>query len=230
MDYQEAEKLFQSARDKSAGKPLQNNTRLLKQGGCFAVRLHNTDVVTIRPDNTFTLNSGGWRTPTTKERINTYSPAQVTQKNGLWYVARYSDLTHLFEDGMKVDHNGYPMGPPVYPAPLEKAKRKVDRLVSKYIKGFVSDIKENGLDDPGGGDCWCCQKDDPMGLDHLFSHFEESYFVPRLLWLAMQRRGNPSICWTMTKTNPEWANDDLRAYFRIRKLGLAEMLVERGTK
>lgn len=229
MDYQQAGKLFDSARSKDAGKPLENNTRLHRRyAGLnkpdYAVRLHNTDIVTIHPDDTYTLNTGGWNTVTTKDRINKYAPGYVTQRQGIWYLTDGS----LFEDGVVIDAQGHALSSTGDPEALEKAKREVDRLVREYIKGFVADIKENGLQDPSGGDCWCCADSDPMGLDHYFSHFEEKYYVSRLLWLALQRRGNPGFVWSMIqKGSPDIAIHDLRAYFRTRKLALAQMLVDR---
>lgn len=54
----------------------------------FAVRLHSTDVVTFHRDGRIVLNSGGWQTVTTKERMNRYLPAPygVFQKKHVWYV------------------------------------------------------------------------------------------------------------------------------------------------
>jgi hypothetical protein len=72
-------------------KKLQNNTYLEQRGEDFAVRLHNTDVVTIHADGTCTLNTGGWDTVTTKDRINSYSPARVSSERGTWYIASGDD-------------------------------------------------------------------------------------------------------------------------------------------
>lgn len=78
LTYSAAQELYGKARDKTAGKPLRNHTRLMARGsGTYAVRLHSTDVVTINPDGTYALNTGGWLTVTTKDRINDYSPARV---------------------------------------------------------------------------------------------------------------------------------------------------------
>lgn len=88
----ECRALIQSARNRAAGKPLQNNTRLFERWAgsdspnAYAVRLHNTDVVTVNPDHTWTLNSGGWRTMTTRDRIESYSPVRIIQDRGEWYV------------------------------------------------------------------------------------------------------------------------------------------------
>lgn len=85
--------IFETARFPERGKPLQNNTRLYRYGeDTLAVRLHNTDVVTLdRMDDqnvAVTLDTGGWRTVTTKSRMNEWAPGRVmiTQHNYVWYV------------------------------------------------------------------------------------------------------------------------------------------------
>lgn len=109
LTFREAEKLFATARNKSAGKPLCNNTRLHKRKNWdndayyYAVTLHGTDVVEIYKDNQKILNSGGYRTHTTKERINTYGAGRVFQKDFVWYWSPSGSKEIVrFEDGMVV--------------------------------------------------------------------------------------------------------------------------------
>lgn len=69
-------------------RPLANNTRAEYRGSdAIAIRLHATDVVTYHRDGRIVLNSGGWRTVTTRDRINGYSPARVYSEHGVWYVS-----------------------------------------------------------------------------------------------------------------------------------------------
>ena len=65
MTHAEAKAKFRRCRNKERGNLLAKHTRLQERGRAFAVRYHNTDVVMIRPDGTYRLNTGGWRTPTT---------------------------------------------------------------------------------------------------------------------------------------------------------------------
>lgn len=108
MLHSRAAELFATARDKYAGKPLENNTRLVKlENGDYAIRLHWTNVVVIHADGTYTINSGGYETATTKDRINGYSPARVFQKDFCWYVANpdYNRFVN-YHDGIRVDAQG----------------------------------------------------------------------------------------------------------------------------
>ena len=88
--YEEALRVFETARNPEKGKPLANNTRLVRvDGDTLAVRHQTTNVVTFRRGGLTTLNSGGWQTYTTKDRINRFSPAHVYQINHVWYVTSH---------------------------------------------------------------------------------------------------------------------------------------------
>lgn len=74
--------------------------RALPDGG-RALRYHATDVVTVR-DGVVTLNSGGWRTSTTKKRINSALPAgwYLYQSAFEWFIRLPCGAVTRFEDGM----------------------------------------------------------------------------------------------------------------------------------
>lgn len=92
------------------GRKLELNTYLERiDPDTFGVRLHNTYVVEIHRDGTYTLDSGGWYTVTTKDRINRYSPARVYQRNFGWYFAQAGDGRVEFENGIRVDASGLPV-------------------------------------------------------------------------------------------------------------------------
>lgn len=93
-DFQWAKAEFAKARNPHRGRPVANNTRLVKtraldENGdyveCYGIRLHATVVVTFLPSGNVKLNSGGWTTVTTQDRINSFSPARV------WTQQRYTD-------------------------------------------------------------------------------------------------------------------------------------------
>lgn len=94
---------YASACDKLNGRDSRkvgNNTYLERiDSQTVGVRLHRTHVVTFHADGRYTLNSGGWRTVTTKSRINDYAPARVTQRAGEWFV-RHDGTEIEFRDGM----------------------------------------------------------------------------------------------------------------------------------
>ena len=81
-----------------------NNTYRIDTKDGYKVRLHDTDVIEYK-GNTVILNSGGYRTNTTKDRINKYLPQNITllQKNFEWYV-RKNDETVPFTDNMIINY------------------------------------------------------------------------------------------------------------------------------
>jgi hypothetical protein len=59
--------------------------------GTLVVRYHSTDVVTVKPDGSIVLDTGGWRTLTTRTRMlqaaHEYSLGySIYQKAFNWYV------------------------------------------------------------------------------------------------------------------------------------------------
>jgi hypothetical protein len=86
-DYRRAQEYMDGARDRSAGRPLDGKgTRLMEHPEGFSIRYHDTDVVIIKPHNRWTVQTGGWDTPTTRQRINEYSPANVFAEKGVTWL------------------------------------------------------------------------------------------------------------------------------------------------
>jgi hypothetical protein len=70
----------------SKPKRLANNTvRYTATDGSTCTRLHGTDII-VQTGDVYTLSSGGWRTNTTKDRLNSLSPARIYADKGAWYV------------------------------------------------------------------------------------------------------------------------------------------------
>ena len=100
MNYQEADQQLQG-RCYDARK-IANNTWLERlDDELIGVRLHSTYIVKFRANGDVIIDSGGWRTVTTKERINRYAfngPDGVYQEDYQWYVSWRT--IEPFEDGM----------------------------------------------------------------------------------------------------------------------------------
>lgn len=67
-----------------------NNTYIEDAGEtALAIRLHKTRILTFHQDGSFTINSGGWRTVTTKQRINALLPPhyRVYAKKRRWFIS-----------------------------------------------------------------------------------------------------------------------------------------------
>ena len=73
----------------------------------YAVRYHMTDIMTYRPDGRIRLDSNGWNTTTTAQRMNACSPFGVSFSDnyGGVYSPTGSDGA-AFVDGMLSDTDG----------------------------------------------------------------------------------------------------------------------------
>jgi len=98
MNHTEMTKLVLGKRNRGQRKLGNNTYGYIETDGTVSVELHGTKVVQFYPNGLVKLNSGGWRTHTTKKRINQYSPVGVYQKNFEWFLSNGTP----FEDNMLV--------------------------------------------------------------------------------------------------------------------------------
>jgi len=172
-------------------KKLENNTYLIKDGENIAIKLHQTNVVTYKPNGDIVLNSGGWKTVTTKDRINKYSNARIFQKNNQWFLGDF-----IFNDGVIISKGKVKNALKNTPV-KEKAFTKEKKVIKDYCKAFVTALFDGKVEKPSSGDCWGCfmkteNGETPLGdnSDHLIQHVKENYFVPSLLVNALTWRGS----------------------------------------
>ena len=88
MLYSELKSLFESCRDKSKGKPIGNNTYVVKTDRGFGIMYHATVIFDVNKRNRAVLNNGGWESVTTKARLNEYLPSgyYISQSKHVWYL------------------------------------------------------------------------------------------------------------------------------------------------
>ncbi len=80
MTFQEAEKFV--------GRKIAENTVVERiDADTIGIRFWATIIVKIHRNGQYTLNSGGYRTVTTKNRINDYAPVNIYQTAGIWYLS-----------------------------------------------------------------------------------------------------------------------------------------------
>lgn len=185
-------------------RPYQNNTRIQKTGLGISIVLHWNRIATFFPGGEFWLDSCGWRTATTKNRIAEFLPLgwHLIQDKGIWWIVQGdnrwdSPNRMVFWDGVKLPTEFEP----------DKNKRELNRVkslmrkIDKFCKKVKKEVDEFKVDDPGPGDCWGCMrttdgKHNPMGTDHLMSHIEQGYVVPLLIFNAMDDAGyNMGFWW-----------------------------------
>lgn len=137
MTHTEAATKFKKCHNKERGYRLAKHTRLQKRGGAFVVKYYDTDIVTIRPDGTYRLNSNGRKSITTKVRMSEILPKQICQSMGIWYINKIP-----YYDGMLIDANGIPISPHKM-KDIKKIKQKVDKKFIKFLNLMFDKFFDN---------------------------------------------------------------------------------------
>jgi len=172
--------------------------------GREAVRLHHTDITTKYPDGRVVLNSGGWMTPTTKERLAFGLPDgwRVYQENKVWYLYRANGIVdpwkskeivkYPFRDGITI----HPDNAVTDAGPDAKQFAALDKKIRKYVTGYVEKLFSGEMGTPGGGDCRTCSTqvvgeegswgESSKDKSHLLNHFDEDYYVPSMVCNAVR--------------------------------------------
>ena len=165
--------------------------------GATAWRYRGTDVVVRWPGGSWQLDSGGWKTPTTKAKIAAFSPAQIQSVRGVWYVQGPHGLV-AFQDGMRLGSDGQAMDLP------EEGQQEIQRqeALGRQIKAFCDRLdKMPELPAPNAGDCWLClmagqdgktwgeMQGPESNREHLWGHIEEGYLHGSLIRNAMRAAG-----------------------------------------
>ena len=109
LTFQKCNEMFKKARYckyiDQKGVRLENNTYLLQHADCYCIQFHKTDIIDIYPDR-WVIRNNGWRTPSTKDRINRMSPISIEVSKGCWYyrIGNWTQETHLkdFVNGLTV--------------------------------------------------------------------------------------------------------------------------------
>lgn len=176
---------------KKADRPLANHTRIVNNQTNLAVRFWYTDVVQFFLDGRIILNSGGFRTQTTKERISTYSGYPIIQEKGVWFIDGLP-----FKDGMVIKSNGKMTGCGSNGTPKKLAKlvKEINQFASIYMEKLLA----GEIPEPSAGDCWYCVMvttegktlGDVANSSHLLEHLRQHYYVPSLVVNAVKEHGS----------------------------------------
>lgn len=163
-------------------------------GGGNGVQLHDTEIIRFLNDGSIILNSGGYKTMTTKARINELLPQpwNLYQEDGVWYLSNWNDSkVYVFQDGITINPDGTVSNDGVDPKKLQCLRKKI----LQYSKDYIKALMKGNVPAPSNGDCWYCLMRDNAGKtlgelsndnDHLKKHMQGKYFVPSLLVRAIE--------------------------------------------
>lgn len=181
------------------------------------VRLHWTDVVKVsKRDGRMILNTGGFRTATTKGRINDHSQRvfYVYSERGAWFVQErkrwnetektWEEIQDPFAAGRCVPFFDGITVPDCFDAPEAetRGRKKEAREIARKISALVAPLKTAAAPLPEIGDCLFCQinaggdgaNGKNVGTDCLASHVAERYLHGALCVAAFRWAG-----WTETR-------------------------------
>ena len=211
----------------------------------IAVKLHKTDIAVHFEDGTVVLNTDDWRTVTTKDRMNKFTPARVWTENNVWRVG-----DAFFQEGIKVDREGQVQGNYI---PWEKAmsqKHYLDKAVLKYIKDYAEHCRTFGLPNIDQNVCLSCvfadgdlknlKISEPVGVYHLIDHIRAEEYPAQLLYKAVKVETKNKIDLELyydqirydLRNRGEFPQSQVRVivraltnYFRKRKPAMLDMLL-----
>ena len=175
-----------------------NTVECRRINGDRVIRLHLTDIITFKPNGDIVLDSGGWQTVTTKERMNKFLPIgwYLTQSKNVWYLerGRWDDPDreeYVYKDGITILGTGGVSGAGENRKLLDKRLKQI----KVYVDGFMKKLTSRNLPQPSNGDCWYCLFKDKDGKTwgdmgdksgHILEHFKDKYYVPSLLMNAIK--------------------------------------------
>jgi len=192
-----SELLAKAIEKKRSYRSASRNNYITYDNGIITVRYYNTDIAVIDLDErTITLNTGGWTTPTTKERMNEVLDTMginnhIWQEKWIWYYGRWDGKRAYHFDGMKIEFTtGDILNPEEGPDidTEEKARKLFNRLLSRYVRKFKRLAGRQELPDPAG-DCLYCSMIDEHEGTHLYSHLIEEYVMQSLVYNALVKAG-----------------------------------------
>lgn len=179
--------LSQVEKDVFKSRFVANNTlRIEYTDKSVAIRLHDTDILTFK-DNQIIVNSGGWRTVTTKARINEFSNLNLYQDHSQWFINGFP-----YYDGIIFDNDGNLVSKEAEDRSVDIAKMK------KRISRYIANINKDNLPKPNIGDCWFCLMQTENGQNmgdrlkdtgHLLEHLNENYLHGSILVNSMREYG-----------------------------------------
>ena len=178
-NYNEAKCYLSKGRNKEQ-RTIGNNTTIENRPDNISVKYHDTDIVSYFPDGKTKINTGGWKTSTTKERLNNFTNISIYQKKGIWYVINNSK-EYFYKDGMTINKDGSISGADKVSKKAENKHAKLIKSINKYSKDFALAILSGDVPAPSGGDCWYCSMFESKDTGHLKEHVKEKYYVPSLL-------------------------------------------------
>lgn len=194
-------------------------TYLYGRGDEYIVSLFGKEIVFYRPDNSIHLDTCGWKTVTTKERMNRLMPRgwKLYSQSGQWWLVRPGPNWDWESAPKWAIDRSFTILPDDSVAGAISAEQvaeqhKLVKRVKAYAKAYAQALFAGNVRAPSGADCWFCHMVDTKtqepwgGTDHLLSHLDEKYYVPSLLVNAMRAPTAKMSQMSLWQVNNIWTN------------------------
>lgn len=198
-----------------------NTFQFTAPNGDRITRLHQTDIVRVTPKGKTILNSGGWRTSTTKDRMNGAAGVRLWADKGSWLVgSNGAGVAVPYYDGITLP-DCFSSKARAKAGAMQAREQKLRLSVRKFCAKLD---KMQCLPEPGPGDCWlCCMRTaegKTMGelgnsdSDHIRQHINEGYLHGSLIMNALAHAGYPNPAFIF-----QYEQSERRAGERLNKGG-----------
>ena len=150
LTYDACKRLMATARNKTNGKPLMQNTRLHEQKircgkyevTMYTMSLYGHRLLAILPHG-YVISDGGWQSSTTKMRLNKYLDGRykVYQREWVWYVRNSdTDKEMRFSNGSLLDWKGR-----MHSTEYQFGQDEIDALYYDWVteKGFKHEFNHD---------------------------------------------------------------------------------------
>lgn len=164
----------------------------------IAVEFNKRKLITLKPDGTHIIDTGGWRSPDVRSKIELAIRKfglTITQQNGIWYIA-HVDLTnrdrYIFADGMSIK-DGEVKG-----ADLDTDYTRVSRkLIDKYVSNWAKTWIKGDLPPPNPSDPYTfygvvADKKEPNLAEmrqQTFEYLDSEYYFGSMIMVAIKDVG-----------------------------------------
>lgn len=132
--------------DKRRGTEIRRAPGEAGEAGDIQIRYRGTPVVTLHPDHTYTLRTGGLATRTVRNRIAEYSPVSLVHRGGGYFMEDVQTGALVpFMEGVRVG----PDGRAVEPATPRRIEGTAQQLDEARLRAFIRRVVAETLRDFG---------------------------------------------------------------------------------
>lgn len=130
---------------KSSTRSTWKNTRLVRiDDDTIGVLYHHTVIVYYHRSGLMMLNTNGWHTISTKQRLNHFAPVYVYQRDYDWYFGNNND----YEDGLIINRFGQQVAQ-AYIHQMHESK--IEGLSSTFFEHVLNSTDTTPMIDNGNG-------------------------------------------------------------------------------